>query len=373
MKEKRQIYLLLLTGLLLSVSLFISAYNPPEDKPTSEASATATETQALTQTPGLTPTLESSPTATLQITSPPTLSLTPLSSPVPSATATQTGTLATAITSSQVVSRTPSITPTPTSTPVSRQEVITHRGVYHKWSLVYWATNGTACVMFLDANTPSPSLADVLKQCGPTVYWQWYNSDACNEAHLSDCKGLYLSDGGLTDAVVTTRQMRPIEVNMEIRCDQVDLNGMTYCMTQPFLIVTALDTKSGAWIKTIQIEGLSGKNQVCEDKRCEVALPDNASDSQVIGYWAISSLGDSSTRHVLTFRVRQMTTRPKFWQVTLGGDQLGDSPLINPIALAAEWLSLPPEDLPYYLAVPENVQELNHPDRLLLSGRDAYP
>jgi hypothetical protein len=141
MKSVRRINLFYTIGLLILVSLCLSAYNFSEQ---------ATET----------PTPENTPSPTVEITNTSTITPTLLA-----ATATR-------IPTSTFRTRTPTprATFTPSLTPVSRIETSISQARYHKWSLVYWSTNGTACDIYLFPQENFPTYEDVFKQCSPMLY-----------------------------------------------------------------------------------------------------------------------------------------------------------------------------------------------------------
>ena len=82
-----------------------------------------------------------------------------------------------------------------------------------------------------------------------------------------------------------------------MRCDPVNLDGQVYCFSQPFLKITAADTKSGGRVKSIQIIGLSDKEILCEKETCEAAISDSGNNTLIVSYWAGSTFGDFSIHH----------------------------------------------------------------------------
>ena len=336
MKNERRFYLKLLTGVFLFISTLLSAYNLPESNPIK----TGTSSQETTITPINTTVFEISPTPTVT----PTMDLfTPTIS---------------IITTTVTPTTVPTFTSAPNLTPISRLETAVSHALYHKWNLVYWSTNGTACDIYLIGETARPSQRDILSQCGPGIFWLWYTTGACFQVESSTCKGLYLYDSGQTDAIVTTKQIHPILVNAELSCKSIKQQEKTTCTGQPFLEINALDTKSGAWVKTIEVNGVSNQDTICTSDHCEVALPETGPEGIILQYWATSTLGDASIRHFLTIRASHDPTNLPYWQISMAGDQFKDSPFANATALSADWLSLPPPDPPDYLAIPDKPQKL---------------
>ncbi len=357
-------YLLFLSGLLLLISLFLSAFYHLDPIPTETTLPTPSET------PSPENTLSPPPTVPPGITATPTTTLTIIP---PNQTTTPTPTNLTIE---------PSITFTPTFTPEinlgSRLETTSKRGVYHKWGLIYWSDNAVACYIYLDSDATKPTSTDILAQCGETIYWLWYNTSACQQKYSSNCDGVYLFDYGLDYTVITTTEYRPILINADVTCISLDGINKSICDGQPRIHFRAVDTMSGAWVKSIEIhtsdnlsesnsEGIlqswlnfggSSDDLICSGDYCNMVVPNTGTGSIFVEYWANSTIGDASTRHFLTIQSNPEPQPSKSWQISLVGDQFSDSPLANTTALSMDWLSLPPSTLPDFLTTPNNPQEL---------------
>jgi hypothetical protein len=98
------------------------------------------------------------------------------------------------------------------------------------------------------------------------------------------------------------------------------VESQSECMAQPFLEITALDTKSGGWVTAIHIKGLGDKETVCKNDRCEAPLPETEGNVKIVTYWATSSLGDNSSPYTLAIRAEQKSTgRSDYWQIDAAG------------------------------------------------------
>lgn len=231
----------------------------------------------------------------------------------------------------------------------------------YTWWVATWSNNTVACSVIVD-HKGQPTLPEIYRDCGETVYNKWLVQPPCDKHIKSEtCIGYY------TFLVSTEPAEKEIPTQLPAAtawltldgCDPVASTSTNICENDPTLVITGQEPLPNQTITSI--EGtINGEPFSCEGLVCKVPLPETDEVGAPIEFWAWSSYGDSSP--VLTAQVRVSHTDQGdpdqlYWYVDVLSNQWQGQPVAS---CADSWESFPPVGgPPEWLTTPDNSQDLS--------------
>jgi len=230
------------------------------------------------------------------------------------------------------------------------------RTVYH-WYLARWADNQVVCDVYV-LHTGAPTTDEVRRACGVTRAVQWVNTPPCLGKPAA-CAGLYLHFAGQyqdTEEVYTV--VEPPQVYISLPDCYPSDSGEYRCPLRPVLRLKAVEPFPGERILSVHVV-LANTGFTCDGNLCDIPLSQTGASGADLTFWAVSTLGDSSTHFQALVRVRAKNpSRPDIgpWFVTVLSSQWRGEPAP---ACASTWWALPPEgSLPGWLGTPLESERL---------------
>ncbi|MBC8507761.1 MAG: hypothetical protein ISR58_09215 [Anaerolineales bacterium] len=252
--------------------------------------------------------------------------------------------------------------------PVSGVRASQAQAATYTWQLVRWSDAQPLCLLEVN-HEGLPTGVEIYTQCGAERYQEWLNTPPCTAAHTggdtSACTGVYLRLITVTQVEGDTQDSASVENSPPIYAYALpppeawlDIEGCDFgnqgynCSEAPKLVIHAQDSLPTEQI--IKIDGnLNGAPFSCEGARCEVELTPTSEAGALMGFYAISSTGMSSSPYQARLRVIQVNNG---WQVNVLSDRWqGD----NLSSCAQIWDVFPPLGaLPKWLTSPQNAADL---------------
>jgi hypothetical protein len=230
----------------------------------------------------------------------------------------------------------------------------------YEWWLLQWSDSTLVCQVFID-HEGWPSAAEVLTDCGGTIYNQWIKTQSCvgldnGQQPPGGCQGLYLYFIGSAPAE------KQIEVDLPPSEVDITLSGCSptppenLCPTIPSMHFEGVEPLPNEQITAIHVK-YNNVETACQGNACDVPLQPTPMAGTVIQFWADSSFGDSSG--VFTAMVRVIdsgvsaTPTSGGWYVDVISSQWKG----NDLATCSQvWQAFPPVGgVPQWLSTPEDV------------------
>ena len=247
----------------------------------------------------------------------------------------------------------------------------------YTWQLVRWSDVQVLCLLEIN-HAGLPTSTEIYTQCGAERYQSWLNTPPCttasNGGDTTICAGVYLRMISETYAEGETAEQSAIfsPQNHNLPTPQVWLNiegcefrSQSYhCSQFPKLVILAEEPLPNEQIT--QIAGdFAATSFFCEGARCEVELSITDPTGALMGFYAQSSSGMSSTPYQARVCVIQGETN---WQVNVLSDRWNGE---STSSCDAIWDAFPPlETLPNWLQSPQDVSGLaSNTPYALLAGR----
>ena len=236
--------------------------------------------------------------------------------------------------------------------PPDRSMTISEEVTVHQWWIIRYDDGRALCEAFVD-HDGNPTDKEIFESCGQDIYLRWSLSKVCAPDVDINCERMFIQWMG-TDTIE-----KQIEITYPSPEVGVSLTGCApglaanSCMDQPTMTFRAEELFPGEEIVKITVEwGM--KTVTCDGGTCTVEMPATGKDGVQIGFWADSTLGDSS--EVFLARVRavevddETTVNGSSWQADLLSEQRSDGP---PGGCSLIWDTLPSLDgLPDWLVTP---------------------
>ena len=254
--------------------------------------------------------------------------------------------------------------------PPDRTLTISEEVTVHQWWIIRYDDGRAMCEIFVD-HDGNPSDKEIFESCGQELFLRWSLSKVCTTDVDANCERMYIQWMG-TDTIE-----KQIEITYPLPKVGVSLTGcapglaVNSCLDQPTMTFRAEELFPGEEISKITVEwGM--KTVTCDGGVCTVEMPTTGEEGVEIGFWAVSTLGDTSD--VFLARVRavkvddETTVNGVSWHADLLSKQRSDGP---PGGCSLIWDTLPPLDgTPDWLVTPGNQEVLSSDVPFtLLAGR----
>jgi hypothetical protein len=247
--------------------------------------------------------------------------------------------------------------PVPEDTP-PRQASLVVPFTEYEWWIIRWSNNQILCRVLID-HDGLPSGAEILTDCGKTVYDLWYATPACPvsedpSAAAQGCSGVYLFYVTNRPAEKTILVDLPPPTVWVTLADCVPSVPENLCPSIPSLLLTGEEPLPNEGITAIHAV-INNRKTTCQGSSCTVPLQPTTPQGITVEFWADTSYGDSS--QVFSALVRVIDTGvspdPKVggWYVDVISSQWRGRLLAT---CAQAWVAFPPlGSTPDWLITPE--------------------
>lgn len=171
----------------------------------------------------------------------------------------------------------------------------------YEWWMILWRDNSIRCRIVVD-HDGLPTAREILRACTQKDYETWLETAPCNEADITQCKGVYLFEAS------RGRGQRAIKLDLPPSEVWISLEGCNegafsnQCSDLPHLLLTGLEPLPNEAI--VRIQGtIDGDPFSCQRDLCRLPLRPTGRSGVQIEFWADSSFGDTSEDYTALVRV----------------------------------------------------------------------
>lgn len=183
----------------------------------------------------------------------------------------------------------------------ARKQTVVSTLTWYDWWMVRWENNEVICRILVE-HPGLPYSGEILNACGSLLHSEWKNTQPCNLADPSTCRGMYLHQ------VRTFPGKRSQEITLPapkvwlslVNCES---SGSGYhCSSVPALLLSGEEPLVNEII--IRIQGtIDGEAFSCPGNLCTLPLRPTSAQGVLVEFWADSSLGDATERYKAMVRV----------------------------------------------------------------------